>query len=71
MLEFEYSTEREAELVARLLEIDNRVGNIDIKTHAEGKKVITVLEHEKTGTFIATIEDLLFTERLISNLLEL
>ncbi len=72
-LEFYYETREEAELASELLEIDNKVAprELKIETFSEGKKVITLVEHTKFSTLAATLEDLIFTEKLISELLEL
>lgn len=70
---FHYSTPWRAELVARLLEVDNRAApsSLRIRTLAEGSTVITRLEHGKLGTFLAALDDLLFTEKLIKGVLSL
>ncbi|MEE8402234.1 MAG: KEOPS complex subunit Pcc1 [Candidatus Hydrothermarchaeaceae archaeon] len=69
---FEYSDNREAAIVAKMLEVDNRVApkKIRIETVAKGKTVITRAEHERLNTLFATVDDLIFTERLISSLIE-
>ena len=71
-IEFEYKNEKTARLVSQLLEIDNKVAprKLRIKTKNVGVKVITNIEHDKLNTFLATIDDLLFCERLIENLIE-
>jgi hypothetical protein len=70
-IKFYYDSEETAERVAYLLEVDNRAAprNLKLMTSAKGKKVITEFEHEKLNTFLATIDDLLFTERLVADLL--
>ncbi|GCC10887.1 hypothetical protein IPdc08_00925 [archaeon] len=72
-IEFSYETEEKAELIAELLEIDNKVAprKLKIETFSEGKKVITLVEHTKISTLAATLEDLIFTEKLISLVMEL
>lgn len=70
-LKFYYDSEETAQMVAYLLEVDNRAAprNLKLRTSARGKTVITDFEHEKLNTFLATIDDLLFTERLVADLL--
>lgn len=69
---FEYKSAREAEVVARMLDVDNKVApkTLKIDTSKKGKLVTTTVEHENSGTIFATIDDLIFTERLISSLIE-
>lgn len=69
---FEYSGNREAAIVAEMLEVDNRVApkKLRIETVNRGKTVITRVEHERLNTLFATVDDLIFTERLISSLIE-
>lgn len=70
--EFTYSSERVAMAVSTLLEVDNAVApkKLKVKSISEGNKVVTYIEHRKLNTFFATIEDLLFCERLIEELVE-
>ena len=70
-IRFYYGSEETAQKVAYLLKVDNRAAprNLKLITGAKEKKVITEFEHEKLNTFLATIDDLLFTERLITDLL--
>ncbi|MEE8167978.1 MAG: KEOPS complex subunit Pcc1 [Candidatus Hydrothermarchaeales archaeon] len=70
-VEFRYEDRETAEKIARLLEIDNRVAprKLKLKTYSEGDRVITVFEHGKLNTFLATIDDLLFSEKLIEGLI--
>jgi hypothetical protein len=70
---FNYGSPREAKAVARLLEVDNRVAprSLGIKTRAEGGSVVTRMGHEKLGTFLAALDDLFFTEKLIRGVLSL
>jgi hypothetical protein len=72
-LVFLYSSEEEAELVARLLELDNRMApkGIRVKTEHLGRKVVTSAEHSSVGTLFATIDDLLFCEKLIGEMMGL
>ncbi len=69
---FEYSDNREAAIVAKMLEVDNRVApkKLRIETVNRGKTVITRVGHERLNTLFATVDDLIFTERLISSLIE-
>lgn len=71
-VEFEYRDVKAAKLVARLLEIDNRLApaKLKVRTASRGNKVLTTIEHEKIGTFAATLEDLFFCEKLIGELVE-
>lgn len=70
-LEFVYPNEKDAGSVARLLELDNQVlpRKLKVRTVQEGTSVVTWIEHESLGTFQAAVEDLLFCERLIEDLL--
>ena len=72
-LVFRYHSEEEAELVARLLELDNRLApkGIEVKTTQRGKEVITRAEHASAATLFATVDDLLFCEKVISDVLGL
>lgn len=72
-LSFLYSGRGNAKMAAELLEMDNRLAprELKIKTFATGEKVITIAEHWKLSTLAATLEDLIFTEKLVSELLEL
>ena len=69
---FEYDTESEAEIVSKMLDVDNKVApkTLKIETVKKDNMVITTLEHEKSGTIFATVDDLIFTERLVSGLVE-
>jgi deoxyinosine 3'endonuclease (endonuclease V) len=69
-MEHSYKDEETAKMVARLLDLDNKIADLNVRTFNDKKKVITTLEHENLGTFFATIDDLIFTEKLISSLLE-
>ncbi len=68
---FEYDDGREAEVVAKMLEVDNRVApkKLRIETVHRENMVITNIEHEQPATIFATVDDLIFTERLISSLI--
>jgi hypothetical protein len=59
--------------VARLIQIDNEIApkTLKIQTSAEGPRVITMLASDKASTFFATIDDLVFSEKLISEVLEI
>lgn len=71
-IEFDYRDDKTAGMVAELLEIDNKIApkKLKLKTVNRGKKVITILEHENMGTFFAAIDDLIFSEKLISDVIE-
>jgi hypothetical protein len=71
-VEFRYSDEGTAEKVCQLLEVDNRVAprRLKLRTYREENRVITTLEHQKLGTFFSTIDDLIFSEKLIADLVE-
>ena len=70
---FEYETEEDAEIVSKVLEIDNKFAPKKLKKKKKriGKKVVNYIEHESYRTFYATVEDLIFTERLISKILSI
>ncbi len=70
-LKFYYEDTGFAGKMAELLEIDNRMAprKLRLRTHSEGGEVITSFEHERLNTFIATIDDLLFSEKLVEELL--
>ncbi len=72
VIEFRYRDENIAKKVASLLEIDNKIAPRTLRLVTINKKdrVITTLEHENIGTFNAAIDDLLFSEKLISGLLD-
>jgi hypothetical protein len=68
---FEYDDVREAEVVAKMLDVDNKVApkTLKIETINRDNKVVTTIEHEQSGTIFATVDDLIFTEKLISSLI--
>jgi hypothetical protein len=72
-LVFHYASEEEASQIAYLLELDNRIAprGLKVKTEQKGKAVVTNTEHTNVGTLFATIDDLLFCEKLISEILRL
>ncbi|MFH1774119.1 MAG: KEOPS complex subunit Pcc1 [Methanobacteriota archaeon] len=81
-IEFRYKDAKTAQKISYLLEVDNKIPKVGatplrlaiaiapkkIKTESRGNRVITHIEHEKLGTLLATIDDLLFCERLIEDL---
>ncbi|RMF91065.1 MAG: hypothetical protein D6733_02195 [Methanobacteriota archaeon] len=71
-ISFQYGDEETARAVAALIEMDNRIAprTVEIHTWADGKRVLTSLRSKRTGTFFATIDDLLFTEKLIATILD-
>ncbi len=72
-LVFSYRDEKEAELVAQLLELDNRAAprGIKVTTRRLGKEVLTVAEHSSAGTLFATVDDILFCEKIIDEVMRL
>ncbi len=68
----EYDDARTAGIVTKILDIDNKIApkKLKIQTINKGKTVITRLEHRQQRTLFATIDDLVFTEKLISSLIE-
>ena len=69
---FKYKDEKEAEVVFRMLDVDNKASpkTLKIETVKRESEVITTIEHENPGTIFATVDDLIFTEKLISGLVE-
>jgi hypothetical protein len=69
---FEYNDAHKAEVVAKMLDVDNKVApkTLKIETVNRDNMVITTVEHEQSSTIFATVDDLIFTERLISSLIE-
>jgi hypothetical protein len=72
MITYNYDDSGVARDVARLIQMDNEIAprTLKIKTSAEGRQVITILSSKKTSTLFATIDDLVFSEKLISEVLE-
>jgi len=72
-LKFTYESESKAGMAAELLEIDNRLAprELSIVSSAQGRKVTTLARHTRLPTLAATLEDVIFTEKLISEILEL
>jgi tRNA threonylcarbamoyladenosine modification (KEOPS) complex Pcc1 subunit len=69
----EYDGAKIARAVAEAVSPDNfkTPRNLSVKTTVEGKKVITRIEHHgKLPTFIATIDDLLFSVCTAENTLQ-
>jgi hypothetical protein len=69
---FKYKNKEEAEVVCRMLDVDNKASpkTLKIETVKKGSVVITTIEHENPGTIFATVDDLIFTEKLVSGLVE-
>jgi hypothetical protein len=69
-LMFSYGDESKADMVAMLLDLDNRIAprSLKLSTFRDRAKVITTFQHERLNTVQATIEDLLFSEKLIAGL---
>ncbi|MBN1159850.1 MAG: hypothetical protein JXA43_01270, partial [Candidatus Diapherotrites archaeon] len=53
----EYKTEKEADAIAKALEVDNK--NYNVETKAKGKKIISNIKMKKIGTAKATADDLI------------
>jgi len=70
---FEYETEKKAKHIAEILEIDNRIApkELRVKTFSRGKKVITRIGEVNVKTLLATVDDLLFCERVIKEVIEI
>ncbi len=71
-LEFQYGDESKADRICQLLELDNRIAprSLKLETINEGGKVVTTFEHERLNTVQATLDDLLFSEKLIEGVIE-
>ena len=71
-LVFTYKSRKTAGDVAGLIEMDNLIApkTLRIRTGAKDADVVTRLASEKASTFFATVDDLFFSERLITELLE-
>ena len=56
---FEYGSANEAQVVAKMLDVDNNVApkTLKIETKNIGSKVITTINHENPGTIFATVDD--------------
>lgn len=72
-LTFEYGGEDIARNVAQLIQVDNEIApkTLRIRTTADKTMVITKLASERTATFFATMDDLIFSEKLIAEILDL
>lgn len=72
-LTFEYESEDIARNVAQLIQVDNEIApkTLKIRTTADKTTVTTELTSEKAATFFATMDDLIFSEKLIAELLDL
>ncbi|MFQ5976241.1 MAG: KEOPS complex subunit Pcc1 [Candidatus Hydrothermarchaeales archaeon] len=70
-ISFVYENEETAEMVATLLQLDNEIAprNLKIVTKNEGTNVITDLKHKKLNTFFATIDDLIFSTKIVEDVL--
>ncbi len=70
-LVFEYEADKVSVLSAKLLDMDNRIApkSLKIETKVRGKKVYTMLSSNRVSTFFSTIDDLIFSEKLIHNTL--
>jgi hypothetical protein len=72
-ISFEYGSEQIAESVARLIQIDNEIApkTLKVRTSAEKTMAVTRIQTEKTSTFFSTLDDLIFSEKLISEILSI
>lgn len=72
-ISFAYKDENTAKIIAKLLQLDNEIApkNLEIKTSNKDKEVITYLHHESLNTFFATMDDLIFSTKLIEDVLEI
>lgn len=72
-LTFEYLAADTAADVARILQVDNEIAprTLDIHTSAKNKSVITHIRSNSGKTVFATIDDVLFSEKLISEILDI
>jgi len=70
---FEYEGDEKAKHIAEILDIDNKIApkELKIKTFSRGKKVITRINEVNIKTLFATVDDLLFSERLIKGVIEI
>ncbi len=70
---FDFDSSGVARDVARLIQVDNEIApkTLKIKTSAKGKRVTTILSSNKASSFFATIDDLVFSEKLISEVLDI
>lgn len=70
---FEYEDEETAKLVATLLQIDNEIApkSMQIVTGHRDHLVITDLTHERLNTFFATIDDLIFSTKIVEDILRM
>ncbi len=70
---FEYEKEDTARIVEKVLKIDNKTApsNMKIFTKRIKNKVATYVKHEKIGTLSATVDDIIFAEKIISSILNL
>jgi hypothetical protein len=73
MITYDYDNSRLARDVARLIQVDNEIApkTLKIKTSAEGQRLTTMLSSNKASSFFATIDDLVFSEKLISEVLDI
>jgi hypothetical protein len=70
-ISFEYVSGQVAEAVARLIQTDNEIApkTLKIRTSAEKTMAVTRIQTERTSTFFSTIDDLIFSEKLISEII--
>ena len=72
-LTFEYTKAGVAADVARLLQVDNEIAprNLEVQTTAENNHVITKIKSNRGKTVFATLDDVVFSEKLISEILNI
>ena len=70
---FVYGDDDTAEMVATLLQLDNEIApkSMEIITKNKGKEVVTDLHHDRINTFFATIDDLIFSTKIVEDVLEI
>lgn len=70
---FEYENRLLAGKVARLIQIDNEIvpKTLRVRTTSENTMVTTTIESEKASTFFSTLDDLISSEKLITEIIAL
>lgn len=70
---FECKTREDAEKIAELLEIDNKLApkEVVIRTFSHGRRVITEIKTNEFKKLLSTIDDLIFSERVINKILKI
>jgi len=72
-LVFEYTSADVARDIAKIIQVDNEIAprNLKIDTAAEKCNVVTNIQSDRCKTLFATIDDVLISEKLISEVLEI